>query len=50
MTEEEERAELYRKLDEIIAKAQRLENESKAVLALMEVRPPPLRLIQGGKR
>jgi hypothetical protein len=50
MTDAEKTAEIHRKLDEIIAKAQRLANESEAVLALMEDRPPALRLIQGGKK
>lgn len=50
MTDAEERAELYRKLDKIVAEAQRLANESEAILALMEGRPPALRLIQGGRK
>ena len=50
MTDAEKGVEIQRKLAEIIAEAQRLANESEAVLALMEGRPPVLRLIQGGKK
>jgi hypothetical protein len=50
MTDKEQNAEIKRKIAEIVAEAQRLANESEAILALMEGRPPVLRLIQGGKK